>query len=364
MTTIHTIQELNKTKPCSLALAHPAWAELGSLLALYGVGDMERVGLMDTSHDAADIRWNYIVDTKYVLRLTNAPEMTEARLGDLNRLIARYAAFGLRCPAFLRGTDGRFFHSWGPLTVYLSEYADLPLAEEAALTEAEQDALRTEVVLSLGRFMERYKGVDLIPTMGMYSLFELSPYDAPVGVDEKQQNMDSLCTALEGLGEGALAHRLAERNEEVRARLKAVYASLPRCVTQGDENFSNVLLDGEKHLAGLIDFNLSGTDVCVNLIANNADFNLDIFHDRPLDPAAALDRALESYRRNAALILEVYHAADAERAALPDCAWVALSSMWPYVCAFRDRLQKEAARPSTLALLELIADLDVHRLDV
>ena len=364
MTTPHSIQELNRTKPCSQALRHPAWEELLSLLRLYGVDGMETVGLMDTSHDERDVRWNYIIDNKYVLRLTNAPEMTEARLRDLNRLIARYGEFGLRCPAFLPGLDGRFLHGWGRLTVYLSEYADLPIAEAAGLSEAEQDALRTEVVLSLAGFMERYKGVDLIPTMGMYSLFELSPYDAPVGVDEKQQNMDSLCAALEEAGEGALARRLAARNEEVRTRLKIVYASLPRCVTQGDENFSNVLLDGEKHLAGLIDFNLSGTDVCVNLIANNADFDLDVYHDRPLDPEDALEKALSSYRRNAALILGVYHAADEERRALPDCAWIALSSMWPYVCAFRDRLQKEAARPSTVALLGLIADLDLAKLTV
>ena len=79
------------------------------------------VGLLDTSHGADDIRWNYIIDKKYVLRLTNAPEMTEERLDDLNRLIGRYADFGLRCPAFLKGTDGRFFHPWGELTAYLSE---------------------------------------------------------------------------------------------------------------------------------------------------------------------------------------------------------------------------------------------------
>ena len=128
------IEELNKTKPCSQALVHPVWEDLLALLGQYGIGGMESVGLMDTSHDEKDIRWNYLVDKRYALRLTNAPEMTEARLEDLNRLIARYGDFGLRCPAFLRGKDGRFFHSWGELTVYLSEYVDLPVAEEAALT--------------------------------------------------------------------------------------------------------------------------------------------------------------------------------------------------------------------------------------
>jgi len=358
------IKPLNQTKACSEALPHPTWAELQSLLSLYGVEGMAGAGLIDTSHDAQDIRWNYIVDKKYVLRLTNAPEMTEKRLDDLNRLIGRYTDFGLRCPAFLKGTDGRFFHSWGELTVYLSEYVDLPIADEADLTEAEEDALRREVVLSIAAFMERYKGVDLIPTMGMYSLFDLAPYDVPEGVDEKQWNMNNLTAALRKAGEEGLAARLEAKNEEARARLLAVYKDLPRCVTQADEGFGNVLLDEEKHMAGLIDFNLSGTDVCVNLIANNADFNLNIRDDRPVDPGETLEKALASYRKNAAMILEVYHATKAERDALRDYAWIALASQYPYASAFADRLAKEASRPSTVALLEEIAALDMSRLTV
>ena len=180
------IEALNKMKPCSEALPHPGWEELLALLGQYGVDRMEFVGLIDTSYDEADIRWNYIIDKKYVLRFTNAPEMTEERFADLNRLIARYADFGLRCPAFLPGTDGRFFHRWKELQAYLSEYIDLPTADKAGLSQEEKDALRGEVVLSIARFMERYKGVDLSPTMGMYSLFDLCPFDVPLGIDEKQ----------------------------------------------------------------------------------------------------------------------------------------------------------------------------------
>ena len=127
--------QLNTQADCSKAFSHPSWEELLSLLALYGVDGMESVGLIDTSHDEADIRWNYIIDRKYVLRLTNAPEMTEGRLHDMNRLIARYADFGLRCPAFLPGTDRLFFHGWGAFTAYLSEYADMPLADAAELSD-------------------------------------------------------------------------------------------------------------------------------------------------------------------------------------------------------------------------------------
>ena len=358
------IEERNRTKECSKALAHPAWEDLLALLSLYGVAGMGEVGLIDTSHDENDIRWNYIIDRKYVLRLTNAPGMIEDRLHDMNRLVARYADFGLRCPAFLPGTDGLFFHGWGTLTAYLAEYADMPLADEVELSEEEKDALRREVVLSIAGFMERYKGVDLIPTMGMYSLFDLCPYDIPEGIDEKQWNMNNLCAALRRAGAEDLAQRMEAKNEAVRARLLSVYKALPRCVTQGDEGFGNVLLDENKHLAGLIDFNLSGTDVCVNILANNADFNLDIWHEKPLEPSETLEKALMSYRENAAMLLGVYHATQAERAALADYAWIALAAQYPYASAFAKRLETEEARPSTVAMLQQIAELDINRLTV
>lgn len=350
------IREINRTAECSKEMAHPDAEAIAALMCAYGVTDVSEIGLIDSSHGTDDIRWNYVIDRKYVLRFCNAPEMTEGRMEDLNRLIERYRAFGYRCPAFRKAEDGGFFRSWNDLCVYLSDYVDLPLAEN--LKGEEADALRDEIVCSIARFLERYRGVDLIPTMGMYSLFDLSPFDVPMGIDEKQQNMNMICGALREIGQDALADRLETKNRAMRAYLLPVYQSLPHCVTQGDENFSNVLLDADGHIAGLIDFNLAGTDVCVNLIANNADFNLDVMHEKPIDAEKTLSDALCSYRKNARMILELYRASEAEREALPYYAWIVLVSQWPYACAFSDRIKKEACRESTLALLERIAALE------
>ena len=158
--------------------------------------------------------------------------------------------------------------------------------------------------------------------------------------------------------------RLEARNEAVRAQLLTVYKDLPRCVTQADEGFGNVLLDETHHMAGLIDFNLSGTDVCVNLIANNAVLDLDPLGDEPFDPREALQQLLAGYRRNAALMLEVYRATDAERAALTGYAWIALVSQYPNASACIKRIETEETRSSTLVLLQEIADLDMNRLTV
>ena len=359
---MNPIIEKTQVRECSRLIGLPDGDELAAILYGYGAGRTENAELYDTSHGPDDIRWNYIIDRRYVLRFRNAPDMDEARLEDLNGLIARYRAFVLKCPLFLKAADGSYFHRWKSLSVYLSEFIDLPVAEETELKDP--DALRREVVISIARFMQRYRDVGLISVMGMYSLFDLSPFDIPEGIDEKQQNMDRVCDALRGIGQTALAEKLAGRDREVRSYLLKVYRRLPRCVTQGDENFSNVLIDGQQCLAGLIDFNLAGTDVCANLIANNADFDLDIMHDRPVDAEAVLEKALIGYRRNATVILREYRATVAELEALPYYAWIALEAQYPYACAYIDRIGQDGCRESTLRLLELIAALDLNRLRV
>ena len=240
----------------------PEQSDILSELSKFGYTGRGDIHLIDTSHSADDIRLNYIIDKRWVLRLCNAPEMTEQRLTELNRLIERYISFGLRCPRFLADREWRFFHEWNGLIAYLQEYIDLPTADEVQLEAQEEERLWQEVLDSVAGFAEAYRNVDLSQTMGMYSLFDLSPYDIPVGKDEKQQNFDDLCETLQKLGETDLAERLTARYRLIRDKIRAVYQTLPRCVFQADENLSNILVDENKHLAGFIDFNMAGTEVC------------------------------------------------------------------------------------------------------
>ena len=329
-------------------------------LAKYGCAGGGEIALIDTTHDADDIRLNYIIGKKWVLRFCNAPGMTEKRLQELNRLIGRYKAFGLRCPAFLPDRNGIFFHEWNGLSVYLAEYIDLQTGE--SLEPAERDALWQEVLDSVAAFAERYRNVDLSETMGMYSLFDLSPFDKEIGIDEKQQNFNSLCEALRGIGAGALADKLTAKHEEIRSRLREVYRGLPRCVFQADENLSNVLMDEEHHLAGLIDFNLAGTEVIVNQFANlGGGFDEEI--TEPVGARNRLRHAEEEYRKYQGRMLEIYRASDHEKQAINWYTWIALAAGWPQVCFFLDGLKNEKLKAEILELLDLLSEHDFRLSD-
>lgn len=321
-------------------------------LSKYGLQARGEIRLIDTSHGADDIRLNCVIDRRWVLRFTNAPEMTEKRLSELNRLIDRYVRFGLKCPRFLTDPDGVFFHRWGDLTCYLQAYIDLPTAE--GLEPGQREAVWQEVLDSVAGFAERYRGVDLIDTMGMYSLFDLAPFDIPEGIDEKQQNFNRLMKALHELGQSPLAQRLEARHARVRDELRSVYRDLPRCVFQADENLSNVLVDESNHLAGLIDFNMAGTEVIVNQFANlGGGFREAV--TEPIGADARLRYAADSYRAYQGRMLQIYRATELEKRALNGYTWIAWVAGWPKLCFFLDGLKRDGLRDEILELLGLLA---------
>lgn len=162
------------------------------LLCLFGADSVQTVEFTDSSHGDSDIRHNYLIDRKYVLRINSAPVMTDGRLEELNRLIERYREFGMHAPKFLKAKDGRFIVERDGNICYLSEYLDETVADDVKAECLEE--LRTQRRIFIARFAEKYRNVDLTETVSMYSIFDLSPYDKLDGleIDEKQDNFNHL----------------------------------------------------------------------------------------------------------------------------------------------------------------------------
>ncbi|MBR5961133.1 MAG: phosphotransferase [Clostridia bacterium] len=339
----------------------PRRADIVPILSDYGISCAGAIRLIDTTRSPSDIRLNYIIGNKWVLRFCVAPDMTETRLDDLSRLVSRYLESGICCPRFLTDPLGKYLHSWNGMKCYLTEYIDMPLADREDIRNKPQ--LVCEIQASVARFAQENKNTDLSSTMGMYSLFDLSPFDIPGGIDEKQENFNTLIALLKDLKEDALAEKLLARHEEIRSKLKAIYRDLPRCVFQGDENFSNILIDADQHFAGLIDFNLAGTEVIVNQLANLAGFDYDEENKKPETASLRLNKALHSYREQMKAMLQLYHASIPERQALVWYSWIVMIAQWPVLCYFRYALGTDL-KHEILSLLSLIAELPEEQLAV
>ena len=266
------------------------------LLQQFQIHNAEKVEFVDSSQGEDDIRHNYIIDKKYVLRLNSAKVMTEERLTELNTLIERYRSFGMKAPLFLKAENGSFVVEQDGKNCYLSEYLDLPLAEDVKF-RCREDLIRQRLVF-ISRFAQTFKNVDLVETVSMFSIFDLAPYDKLSGldIDEKQENLNQLVADLTQAGYVELAQKVNAKNEELRRQLKPIYKELPRCVFQGDENLSNLCVDENDQIVGLFDFNMSGTEVIAKL---------------PIDPSLALctdtgsmELFVGDYFENAADVIE------------------------------------------------------------
>lgn len=325
------------------------FTEIRDILRHFGLSAQGVSAFLDTSHEAEDTRLHYILDDRYVLKLASPGVIWEARLQELRRLIGRYRAIGVYCPDLLTAPDGTLSYRWArdgrEFVCFVEEYARFPaLGEDAPYS-------RREVVEHLGLLAAAYTGVDLSATWSMWSLFALSPLDAAAGVDEKQQNADALTAALRRNGLSALAERVEAQDRLLRAPLAAVFETLPRCVYQGDLNRSNLLYrDG--HFAGLIDFNMAGTDVNINVFLNETSW---------VPEAAELDtlsvpelRARQTAEQDAllAVIFRHYALNEAERRALPLYRRIVELFQYPLVCRMEAWLDDASRRDKCAAWLE------------
>lgn len=329
------------------------------LLRLFGADSVQTVEFTDSSHGDSDIRHNYLIDRKYVLRINSAPVMTDGRLEELNRLIERYREFGMHAPKFLKAKDGRFIVERDGNICYLSEYLDETVADD--VKDGCLEELRTQRRIFIARFAEKYRNVDLTDTVSMYSIFDLSPYDKLDGleIDEKQDNFNHLTADLQKAGEYALAERLAQENESIRRELKSFYKELPRCVFQGDENFSNLCVDENHRISGLFDFNMSGTEVIANYLANAA---LNFFYTDEIMQSRSADEIYrmltKAYAESTELIRKYYNFTPQEFRAYRLYSKIAMYSAYWNTSAFSEYLAQEQCAEKVVRLLWKIAEED------
>lgn len=328
--------------------------EIQSILDHFGLTFQSVTKLYDTSHSEEDKRLNYILDDRYVLKVNSVGAMWEQRLQEISRLIDRYRSIGVYCPALLPTMAGPLSHTWEKdgreYTCYVEEYSIYPLFEWG------QEHDRREVVEHLGILAAKYTGVDLSETKSMWSIIDLAPLD--VEIDEKQENTNTLVAALREAGYSDLAQQVDDLNNMLRSRIMTVFADLPRCVFQGDLNTSNELhQDG--HFVGLIDFNLSGTDVNINVFLNETNGFPDEAEFDKLSVQEILTRMDTEQADTLSVILRHYAMNDAEKYAFPYYKRIVDLFQYPNVCEMVKWLKEDARKDKCVALIQALVDKPV-----
>ncbi len=325
--------------------------EIQDILAYFGLTFQSVIRLHDTSHSEDDIRLNYILDDRYVLKVNSVGAMWEERLQEISRLIKRYRSVGVYCPALIPTLEGPLSCRWEKdgkqYICYVEEFAIYPPYG------SDTDYDRKEVVEHLGVLALKYTGVDLSETKSMWSIIDLAPLD--VDIDEKQENTNALVTALRENGYAELADQVDALNDELRKQIMTVFAELPRCVYQGDLNSSNELhQDG--HFVGLIDFNLSGTDVNINVFVNETNcFPEEKEFDR-LTAEQIVEKMGTEQTDMISVILKHYTMNEVEIFAFPLYQRIADLFQWPNVCSMVKWLNEDARKEKCIKLIQALLD--------
>lgn len=324
--------------------------QLRQISAQFGLTFQEITETIDTSHGEGDRRLNYILDKTWVLKINSRKSMWEERLQEIARLIDRYRYIGVYCPRLMPALQGGFSvpcdMNGVTYTCFVEEYAKYPICGD----RVELD--RGEIIAHMGALAAAYTNVDLSEIHSMWSMFDLTPLDADV--DEKQENANALVQALKEAGEGKLANQVLAFNQKVRQEILTGFRALPRCVYQGDLNSANYLHKGGR-FAGLIDFNMAGTDVNINVFVNETN---DFPDDQRLDTLTVPEilAQMAGYQQKLLdLIWEAYTPNELELRLLPCFQKICNLFQWPNMCQLRVWLKDENRRDKALELIRALA---------
>lgn len=325
--------------------------EIQQIMLNFGLTVQNVINFYDTSRGDDDERFNYVLDDKYVLKVNSAGAIREERLQEIRRLIARYRSVGVYCPDIMPALDGGLSHTickdGREYICFVEEYARFPVLEEG--TELD----RREVIEHLGVLAAKYTGVDLSETRSMWSIIDLAPFDTDI--DEKQENADLLVAALRKYGYNHLAERVDSVNSNAREKIMTVFGELPRCVYQGDLNNTNILVN-DGRFAGLIDFNMSGTDVNINVFLNETNWFPEEDEFDSLSVPEIIARQDREQEDNLAVILKHYSLNDAEKYAFPYYKRIVDMFQYPDVCEMVEWLKDDARRDKCADLIRAMAD--------
>ncbi len=325
--------------------------ELSGVLRHFGLTFQGVTAFHDTSHGSDDERLSYILDDRYVLKINSPRAMWESRLQEITRLIGRYRSIGVYCPALIPTTSGALSCNRKledkEYICFVEEFAKYPLCE------MDDDIDRKEVIEHLGILAARYSNIDLSETRSMWSIIDLAPLDTDI--DEKQENANLLVKALNDAGYPDSAKRVNRLNDALRSKITAVFSELPRCVFQGDLNNSNILHD-RMHFAGLIDFNLSGTDVNINVFLNETQWFPEEDEFEQMTVSEIADKIDNEQEKLLSVIFRHYTLNEMERYALPYYKGIIDLFQYPNVCMMAQLLKEDAHREKCVELIQTMVD--------
>lgn len=311
--------------------------------------------VIDSTRNENDKRYNYQINNKYFLKISNFEGLHEKFFVDISRLISNYRSIDVYCPRLIKTTEGTFSFKIEKegitYTCYIEEKAIYLTQNE----EIDIDyVFKKEVLEHVGLLARNYSNCNLSDKKSMWSIIELCVYDKDI--DEKQENFNELIECLKSFGYQDLVRTLIEVNEKARLKIKNIMNQLPKCVYQGDLNNSNLLIDEQGHFCGIIDFNMFGTEVNINCFLNESMYYIQKEDFDALSGREVFDKMKKVQQNLLSSILRNYSLNADEMNVVENYNKVIYMSFYPNVVLMINLFQKNRHKDKLIEFLSVICE--------
>jgi len=200
----------------------------------------------------------------------------------------------------------------------------------------------------------------LLPWPSVYCIYDT--FDPTDETDENYASAVSFCDTVrrEMPQYSDYANKIWAIFLEKRAAFEPYYHTLPQASFQSDLSYSNVLVDGTKQFAGVLDFNLSGT-ICVLamlVLPEACGFNLLLSDLERLGTQAFRDECDARVRENLRAVARHYAFTDIEREAFSLC-W---NTIFPFCYYMIHGLLAHAIKAQNAERVGAVLDWVLHQL--
>jgi len=285
--------------------------DIQAMLGLYSLGISNIYEVKDTSRDERDKRFAIFAECKkrgkMVVKAAKNSFSTPRRVEGWAELTEHYNKLDIYAPRFLKGVGGQYGAVFNGYCIWAEEFSKF--SNNSILDEMNSEAK----LKALGRVASN--PAPLLPWSSPYSMFDkFCIHDkAPEIYDNGLNIMRKIRTEYPKYAKRAVL--IMKEYESRRAEFEPIYKGLPKASFQADLNESNILYDGEK-FAGVMDFNLSGTDAILAYAFYESHYIVEDDEVKGIKQGQNyLDHIEERTRRNLGFIASVYRFSDAERSA-------------------------------------------------
>ncbi|HBN85692.1 MAG TPA: hypothetical protein DDZ89_17820 [Clostridiales bacterium] len=333
--------------------------DLNKIFHLYGPHTPEQIVVHNTSRGKDDYRMVHIVEYpsigKTAIKIAKNSFTTPERVKGWAKLIEHYCSLGIYCPRIIRNKNGEFCAIIDGYLVFAEEYVKYQTASGIDKCATGQHRYEQKLYESIG--LVAANPAPSVPWHTAYCLYD--KFDESEEYDENYECALAIRDYyVNHIPKYAMqAKSLFDEYCRRREKFESRYRLLPKAVFQGDINESNILVTKDGDFAGMVDFNLSGTETILNYAFCESFCSLDDDSqiDMLLDTEALKKRDARTAQR-LGWIGKHYRFTDIEKESFNEYYNIVAPFRWTYHSFFLSLLKNREKYPEGRKYAGIILD--------